>query len=174
MSTYAPSEIVEELLLSIRFKPARDVWISDRLHESLRMQIAAEMKCRSLNQKKLAEAMGISPSRLTKLMQARTLNAMERIVYALDCGLSIEVVPVSEIVKESLRPSDLIHTASFAEEFPDYRVIEGTAEEEKLRKKWEAGLKGKVGREVKGKGKRIVEWKKARRVKRVSNEDFAP
>lgn len=128
------------VLNALRYRPARDAWKHSRLHPDFVEQLLQEMKHKRLTRADLAARMGVSQSRFSRLINKRSLLAMERLAYALDCSLSVEIIPTSKTINNALGRRQFTPVPSFTQEFGFEATAEnGSAEERELRGKWEEG-----------------------------------
>lgn len=148
-----------KVLEKIRFKPDRDAWRSKQLHAEFISQLFLEMERRHLTQEKLAKMMGISQGRLSRLLTKNSLPVMERLAYALDVSLYLQIIRTSVLVKKVTSPERYVpvedYILSFTQEYGREAVMEpGSREEEIAAARWEKEKKEKKERN-RGKSKKI-------------------
>jgi len=96
----------ERFLEELKIKEYRDAFVSELIDTGVPFQIRALRKQRPWTQKEFSEKVGMAQERISVLEDPNyaklTLKTLKRLASALDIGLLVKFVPISDLVKWEL------------------------------------------------------------------------
>src|SRR6266849_841181 len=95
-------DIRSQLVAKLSNKTYRDVFVSEQINTGLAFQIRALREQRDWSQAELGEKAEMAQSRISVMEDANyarfSLNTLNRLASAFDCGLVVRFAPFSELV----------------------------------------------------------------------------
>lgn len=116
-----------KLLKELKNKEYRDAFVSELIDTGVPFQIRALRKQRNWSQKEFSEKLGMHQERVSVLEDPNyaklSLTTLKRVASALDIGLLVRFVPISDLVKWELTLSpDSLKSLSYNED-PYFKEI---------------------------------------------------
>ena len=113
--------MISKLIRKLRDREYRKAFVASQINIGIPFQVRALLKSRGWTQEQLAERAGMLQPRISAILKpgkARlNIETLRRLAEAFDCGLSIQFVPFSELVRRSERfDPENVDILSFAEE----------------------------------------------------------
>jgi len=116
----------KRLIDELKDKEYRDSYVSSSVDVGIAFQIRALRKQRDLTQNQFADIIGIKQERVSALEnpdKTPNVSTLKKIASALEIGLSVKFVPISDLVKWDLNlSSDSLEVSSF-EHDPYFKEI---------------------------------------------------
>jgi transcriptional regulator with XRE-family HTH domain len=116
----------ERLLEQLKNKEYRDAFVAEMISTGIPFQIRALRKQRNWSQQKMSEETGMMQERISVLEDPNygklTLTTLKKLASALDIGILVRFVPISDLVKWELKLSaDSLKALSYDED-PYFKI----------------------------------------------------
>ena len=116
----------ERLLEQLKNKEYRDAFVAEMISTGIPFQLRALRKQRNWSQQKMSEETGMMQERISVLEDPNygklTLTTLKKVASALNIGLLVRFVPISDLVKWELKLSSDSLKASSYDDDPYFKI----------------------------------------------------
>jgi len=99
--------MISKLIRKLRDLEYRKAFVASQISIGIPFQVRALLKSRGWTQEQLADRAGMLQPRISAILTpgktSLNIETLRRLAEAFDCGLSIQLVPFSELVRRSER-----------------------------------------------------------------------